>query len=168
MRVLIAGVGNVLRADDGFGVEVLRRLEQRLGSTAGVHFHESGIAGIGLVQELVDGYDALIVLDALDRGAEPGTVFVVQPDVAALAAPGRLSEPVDPHQAGPEGVFRLAAALGVLPRRVWLVGCQAAACDDLGAGLSGPVRRAIPAALERVYDILATLGTAASEADGPV
>ena len=166
MRVLIAGVGNVLRGDDGFGVEVLRLLKQEAGGATGLTFYESGIAGIGLVQELVDGYDALIVLDALDRGAEPGTVFVVQPDVAALAAPGRLSEPVDPHQAGPEGVFRLAAALGVLPRRVWLVGCQAAACDDLGAGLSGPVRRAIPAALERVYDILATLRGSTGEAHG--
>jgi hydrogenase maturation protease len=168
MRVLIAGVGNVLRGDDGFGVEVLRRLEQGLGGTPGVHFYESGIAGIGLVQQLVDGYDALVVLDALDRGAAPGTVFVLQPDVAALAAPGRLRQPIDPHQAGPEGVFRLAAALGVLPPRVWLVGCQAAACDDLGSALSDPVCRAIPAALQRVYDILATIRTDASEAHGPV
>jgi hydrogenase maturation protease len=168
MRVLIAGVGNVLRGDDGFGVEVLRRLEQGLGGTPGVRFYESGIAGIGLVQELVDGYDALIVLDALDRGAEPGTVFVLEPGVAALAALGGVRDPFDPHQAGPEGVFRLAAALGVLPPRVWLVGCQAAECDDLGAGLSDPVCRAIPAALQRVYDIVATIRTAASEAHGPV
>jgi len=168
MRVLIAGVGNVLRGDDGFGVETLRRLQQGLGGTAGVYFYESGIAGVGLVQQLLDGYDALIVLDALDRGAEPGTVFVLAPDLEALAAPGGLREPVDLHQADPEGVFRLAAALGVLPRRVWMVGCQAAACDDLGAGLSDPVCCAVPAALQQVYDILATLRTAPSEAHGPV
>jgi hydrogenase maturation protease len=168
MRVLIAGVGNVLRGDDGFGVEVMRRLERQIGDADGVEFYESGIAGIGLVQQLFDRFDALIVLDALDRGAEPGTVFVLEPDVEALAAPGGSREPVDLHQADPEGVFRLAAALGVLPRRVWAVGCQAATCDDLGVGLSEPVCRAIPAALQRVYDILATLRSATSEAHGAI
>jgi hydrogenase maturation protease len=168
MRVLIAGVGNVLRGDDGFGVEVLRRLERQIGGAEGVQFYESGIAGIGLVQQLFDGYDALIVLDALDRGAEPGAVFVLEPDVEALTALGEAQHPVDLHQAGPEGVFRLAAALGVLPRRVWVVGCQSASCDDLGVGLSESVGRAVPGALQRVYDILATLRTATSEAHGPV
>jgi hydrogenase maturation protease len=161
MRVLIAGVGNVLRGDDGFGVEVLHRLAEEIAPAAGVRFFESGIAGIGLVQQLLDSYDALIVLDALDRGAEPGTIFVLEPDVERLAASGRTDEGVDLHQAEPEGVFRLAAALGVLPPRVWVVGCQAAACDDLGAGLTEPVRRAVPVVVGRVHDILARLRTAA-------
>ena len=108
-----------------------------------------------------DPIDALVLLDAFDRGAEPGTVFVVEPDARALAG---SREPVDLHQAGPEGVLRIAAALGVLPRRVWVVGCQAAACDELGAGLSEPVRQAVPAAVRRVYDILETLQTPAGEA----
>src|SRR5262245_29852924 len=155
MRVLIAGVGNVLRGDDGFGVEALRLLQREFSGEPGVTFYESGIAGVGLVQELLDGYDALILLDALNRGAPPGTVFVLEPDVQALA--GQPREAVDLHQADPEGVFRLAAALGVLPRRVWVVGCQAADCDELGAGLSAPVRAAVPAALRRVHAILATL-----------
>src|SRR5262249_4203526 len=103
---------------------------------------------------LLDGSDALIILDPLDRGAAPGTVFVLEPDALALSG---SREPVDLHQAGPEGVLRMAAALGVLPPRVWVVGCQAAACDELGAGLSEPVRQAVPVALQRVYDILAPL-----------
>jgi len=167
MRVLIAGVGNVLRGDDGFGVEVLRLLKQEAGGATGLTFYESGIAGIGLVQQLLDGYDALILLDALDRRAEPGTVFVLEPDVAGLSAPGRAREPVDLHQADPEAVLRLAAALGALPRRVWVVGCQAAYTDELGASLSEPVRRAVPAALQRVYDILVTLKPTPSGAHGP-
>ena len=157
MRVLIAGVGNVLRGDDGFGMVVLQALEQEIGGAAGVHFFESGIAGIGLVQQLLDGYEALIVLDAVDRGAEPGMVFVLEPDVKSLAAPGGKVQGVDLHEANPEGVFRLAAALGVLPPSVWVVGCQAAACDELGAGLTAPVRRAVPVAVARVHDILAWL-----------
>src|SRR5215468_11234799 len=133
MRVLVAGVGNVLRGDDGFGVEAMRRLEREIGPGTGVRFFESGIAGVSLVQQLLDGYDALIVLDAFDRGAEPGTVFVVEPEAAGSR------EPIDLHEAGPEAVLRMAAALGVLPRRVWVVGCQAGDCDELGAGLSDPV-----------------------------
>jgi hydrogenase maturation protease len=168
MRVLIAGVGNVLRGDDGFGVEVLHRLEHEIGGEAGVTFYESGIAGIGLVQQLLDGYDALIILDAFDRGAVPGTIFVQEPDVQALAGPGRPCEPVDLHQADPEAVLRLAAALGALPHQVWVVGCQAAACDEWGAGLSEPARRAIPTALRQVHSLLKTMRAAARETNGSV
>lgn len=163
MRVLIAGVGNVLRGDDGFGVEVLHQLQREHGETSDVRFFESGIAGITLVQQLLDGYDALIVLDALDRNAEPGAVFVLQPDVMALASMDRKNLGVDLHEADPEGVFRIAAALGVLPPRVWVLGCQAADCDELGAGLSEPVLRAIPEVVRRVYDILAMLRVAVGE-----
>jgi hydrogenase maturation protease len=168
MRILIAGVGNVLRGDDGFGVEVLRSLKREIGSQADVTFYESGIAGIGLVQQLLDGYDALIILDAFDRGAAPGTVFVQEPDMASLAAPGRMREPVDLHQADPEVVLRLAATLAALPRRVWVVGCQATHCDELGAGLSEAVRRAVPTALRQVHDLLTTLRATAGGTNGSV
>jgi len=62
----------------------------------------------------------------------------------------------------------MAAAVGALPRRVWIVGCQVAACDEVGIGLSEPVRRAVPAAVQRVYDIVATLKRAASQTYDPV
>src|SRR5262245_57717831 len=166
MRILIAGVGNMLRGDDGFGIEVLHRLEQEIGGEAEVTFYESGIAGIGLVQQLLDGYDALILLDAVDRGAAPGTVLVLEPQVGASGAAGP-ADPVDLHQADPEGVLRLAAALGALPAHVWVVGCQAGSCDELGEGLSEPVRRAVSAAARRVYDILARLTNPAGEGHGP-
>src|SRR6266480_3267718 len=136
MRILIAGVGNVLRGDDGFGVEVLRRL-QGLPDLSGVEFFESGIAGISLVQRLMDGYDALVILDALDRGAKPGSVFVLKPD--------------------PEAVLRMAYGLNVLPKRVWIVGCQAVGCDDLGAPLSNSVACAVPVAARRVEQIIESL-----------
>ncbi len=153
-KLLIAGVGNILRGDDGFGIAVLRHLEPELPRWPGVACFESGIAGIALVQELLDGYQGLIILDAVDRGAEPGTVFVLEPDLDVLRASGGDGEPVDLHQADPGGVLRLAAALGVLPQRAWIVGCQAAECDELGAGLSPPVRRGVAAAAAEVRGIL--------------
>ncbi len=60
MKILIAGIGNVLRGDDGFGIRVLEALSKDARVTAGVDLYEAGIAGIGLVQELINGYDALI------------------------------------------------------------------------------------------------------------
>ncbi len=156
MRVLIAGVGNVLRGDDGFGIEVLQRL-QREPPAEGVQFFESGIAGISLVQELMDGYDALVIIDALDRGAEPGRVFVLQPDQASLSTKRMQNESTDLHQADPEAVLQMAHAMKVLPERIWIVGCQAVGCDDLGAPLSEAVANAVPIAVQRVREIAAGL-----------
>ncbi len=156
MRVLIAGVGNVLRCDDAFGVIVLRELEKSL-AVEGVEYFESGIAGISLVQKLMDGFDALIIIDALDRGAPPGKVFVLEPDAESLRNPPSRHEATDLHQADPEVVLRMATALKTLPPRAWIVGCQAQDCDDLGAPLTEEVARAVPIAVDRIRQIVHTL-----------
>src|SRR6266496_1342430 len=105
MRILIAGVGNVLRRDDAFGIEVLHRLQGTM-VIEGVEYFESGIAGISLVQKLMDGFDALIIVDALERGAPPGKVFVLEPDAESLKTPTSGHETTDLHQADPEVVLR--------------------------------------------------------------
>lgn len=156
MRILIAGVGNILRGDDGFGIEVLHRLQRTL-AVEGVEYFESGIAGISLVQKLMDGFDALIIIDALDRRAAPGQVFVLEPDAESLKTPPSTHEATDLHQADPEVVLRMATALHVLPPRAWIVGCQAADCDELGAPLTEAVARAVPAAVERIDQIVQSL-----------
>ena len=156
MRILIAGVGNVLRGDDGFGIEALYRLQHEI-NLDGVEFFESGIAGISLVQRLIDGFDALIIVDALDRGGFPGQVYVLEPDRESLGKEGGSGDPVDLHQADPEGVLRLATAMRVLPENVWIVGCQAVGCDDLGAPLSEPVAKAVPVVVEQVQRIVRDL-----------
>jgi hydrogenase maturation protease len=156
MRVLIAGVGNVLRGDDGFGIEALRLLQRKV-KIEGVEFFESGIAGISLVQRLMDGFDALIIVDALERGGAPGQVYVLQPELGSLDKENANSNTVDLHQADLEGVLRLANALRVVPQRVWIVGCQAVGCDDLGAPLSESVAQAIPIVAERVQEIIENL-----------
>ena len=156
MRILIAGVGNVLRGDDGFGIEVLHRLQQTP-PAEGVEYFESGIAGISLVQKLMDGFDALIIVDALDRGATAGKVFVLEPDPESLRMPPTRHEATDLHQADPEVVLRMAAALKVLPPRAWIVGCQAVDCDELGAPLTEAVACAVPVAVERIDQIVQAL-----------
>ena len=77
----------MLRGDDAFGIKVLHQL-QLFPAAENVEFLESGIAGISLVQQLMNRYDALIIIDVLDRGAEPGRVFVLQPDEKSLSGQG--------------------------------------------------------------------------------
>src|SRR5215470_1815975 len=116
MRTLIAGFGNVLRGDDGFGLEVIRRLEQR-GSIPGIELMEVGTAGIRLAQELLTPCDRLIIVDAMKRGGAPGTVYVVR--VESVEAAGE----VDLHLAVPARALAVAKALRALPRDVFIVGC---------------------------------------------
>ena len=82
-RVLVAGVGNIFLGDDGFGVEVARRLS-RVETPPDVRIADFGIRGVHLAYELLDGYDTLVLVDAMSRGEPPGTVSVVEL-AAALA-----------------------------------------------------------------------------------
>lgn len=159
MRILVAGVGNVLRADDGFGVEVAHRLE-REPLPEGVRVVETGIGGVALVQELQDGWDALVVIDAMDRGRPPGTVMLVDPevvDVEALSWDERHDLLADMHLANPERVLMLARALGVLPPRLLVIGCQPVDPDGVGEGLSAPVASAVEVAVSEILRHISAL-----------
>ena len=156
----MAGVGNVLRGDDGFGVAVLERLLADP-PPRGVRAIEVGIGGIHLVQALFEPADALVVVDAVDLGRPPGTVVVVQPDVrdvAALPASQRRDELADMHYATPERAFMFARALAVLPPAVWVVGCQPLDAERVGEGLSPPVAGAVEAAAAEVRRLVSELG----------
>ena len=159
MRILIAGVGNVLKADDAFGVEVARRLAD-MQLPADVRVVETGIGGIALVQELQDGWDALVVADAVDRGRPPGTIMLIEPDVIdvnALSWGERHDLLADAHLATPERVFMLSRALGVLPDRLLMVGCQPVDADAVGTEMSEPVRMAVEVAISEILRHVAEL-----------
>lgn len=153
-RVLIAGIGNVLRRDDGFGPAVASVLERRLDELpAGTTVLEVGIGGIGLIQELLEGYGGLILVDAVDRGAAPGTLFVLEPDVptgASMSAAERQVIASDMHQLVPSRSLTMAAAFDVLPPRVRIVGCQPAETEELSTELSPVVRAVVHRAAEAV------------------
>ena len=143
-RVLVACVGNVLRGDDGFGHAVAERLVLPLGAQV----VETGIGGIALLQELLAGCDGLVLVDAVDRGAAPGTVFHITPEV------GDAVHVADVHLANPERVLTMAKSMGALPGRVAIVGCQPAEVDELGEGLSPEVERAVGVAAQRVEQLV--------------
>lgn len=153
-RTLIAGFGNVLRGDDAFGVEVIHRLEA-LGvggaGQPGIELMEVGTGGIRLAQELLTPCDCLIIADAMTRGGVPGTLYVLEVDSV-----DRVNE-VDMHVAIPSHALSVAQALGVLPPRVVLVGCEPLTVDELTLEISTPVRAAVSVAVEQIQNLLASL-----------
>ncbi|WP_237317492.1 hydrogenase maturation protease [Streptomyces sp. JJ36] len=156
-RVLVAGIGNVFRSDDGFGVEVARRLLARGGLPAGVEVADIGVRGMHLAYRLLDGYAGLLLVDTVHRDGPPGTVYRIEHD---LDTPGGGA--LDGHGMDPASVLglleRLAAATGVERPvgRVLLVGCEPAVLDE-GMGLSEPVAAAVEPALQAVDELLPTL-----------
>lgn len=151
-RILIVGVGNVLHGDDGFGVEVARQLADRE-LPPGVTVAETGIGGIHLIHELMSGYDALIVIDAVDHGRPPGTVLVITPqilDVHDLPLEQRHDLMADMHLATPDLALMIAKAVGVLPERTIMIGCQPVEIETLGIGLTEVVQQSVQTALVEI------------------
>ena len=156
MKVLVAGVGNVLRSDDAFGVEVARRMED-MELPPGVKVVETGIGGMSLVQELQEGYDALIVADAVDLGRPPGHVMLILPeviDVHDLEFDVRMDLLADMHLTTPDRALMLSKALGVLPPNLLMVGCQPVDADTPYQGLSDEVARAVDVAVHEILEHL--------------
>jgi hydrogenase maturation protease len=146
-RTLIVGFGNELLGDDGFGVEVIRRLAAS-DLPAHIHTIDVGIAGMHFVLQLMEGFDAVIVVDAVKRGQPPGTLYVFTPS----EADGDLLSPdwIDPHVAEPAQSLKLARALGFLPADVTIVGCEPSSCH-LGVPLSVGANAAVDRAVQTIH-----------------
>ena len=143
-RVLIAGIGNVLLGDDGFGSEVARRLAAEQ-LPADVTVVDYGIRGMHLAFDLLDGYDSLVLVDALPHGAAPGDVTVLEVGEDDLG-----SGEFDAHGMNPVAVLGSLGSLGGrLPPRTFVVGCEPADVGE-GIGLSPEVTAAIGTALSAI------------------
>ncbi len=166
-HVLVAGFGNVLLGDDGFGIAVVQHLARRTDLPPTVNVIEVGIGGISLVQELLDGYDVLLIVDAVDRGGASGTTYLLEqqvPELALWSFEQRQNFLANMHMTTPSRALILAKALGVLPPAVYLLGCQPTICDELVIGLSPPVERAVALSVERLVGELRQLtGTPACD-----
>ncbi len=149
--ILVAGIGNIFLQDDGFGVEVAKRLaDSEL--PEGVKVADFGIRGVHLAYEMLDGgYDTTILIDAAPRGEAPGTVYLIEPDLDNIDA--QQSASMDAHSMDPQVVFATIKSLGGSPRRVLIVGCEPLVIDD-GIGLSEPVGRAVEEAVRLVHSVV--------------
>ncbi|QGV77073.1 hydrogenase maturation protease [Streptomyces ficellus] len=155
-RTLVAGVGNIFLGDDGFGVEVARLLA-REALPGGVEVADVGVRGVHLAYQLLDGYDTLVLVDAVERGGEPGTLYVID-----AAAPGSRmpagAVPLDGHRMSPDAVLALLDTLcagtgAKAPERTLVVGCEPATVEE-GIGLSPPVTAAVPEAVRMVTELV--------------
>jgi hydrogenase maturation protease len=155
-RVLVAGIGNVFLGDDGFGTAVAERLATRQ-PPEGVRYADFGIRGVHLVYEMLDGYDGLVLVDAVPLGAPPGTVAVIVPEPPPPPARGHDATPLfDAHSMGPDAVLRMLAGLRCMPDHLRVVACQPSSLDE-GIGLSPPVTAALDRAVEAVDDVVTDL-----------
>ena len=154
MSILVACIGNIFQGDDAFGCEVARLLMQRA-SIDDVRVVDFGIRGFDLTWALVDAPDLAILVDAVSRGGEPGTLYTIEPDLDNLADDG--PQTVDAHSMDPLTVLRAAKALGGQLGRILLVGCEP---GDLGGaegrmGLTPPVSAALEEAASMVESLIA-------------
>lgn len=153
-KVLVAGIGNVFLGDDGFGVEVVHRLAGRE-LPEGVEVVDFGIRGMDLAYALHDDYDLVVFVDATPRGGEPGTVYLLEPEIEE---DGEVA--LDTHGMDPVRVIKLSRALGARPTRTLVVGCEPQLvvggedCDEMILELSEPVRAAVEEAAKLVESLV--------------
>ena len=153
-RILVAGIGNIFLADDGFGVEVVKQLAGRE-LPEGVEVVDFGIRGFDLAYALMDPYEAVIFVDALPRGEKPGTVYLVEPEIEDEGEAA-----IDAHGMDPVKVIRFARAMGAGIPRTLVVGCEPQRVlrgenyDDMLMELSPPVLAAVDEAAKLVESLV--------------
>jgi len=164
-RILIACIGNIFLGDDSFGVEVAQKLTSRKTRRypEGVHVIDFGIRGIDLAYTLLDDYDALILVDAVSRGGAPGTLYLIEPDLAGIdhekgVLAGRAA--MEAHSMDPLKVLAFARTLGAQPIPTFLIGCEPIPLDDseehivIQMELSEPVRSALEEAVKMIDSLV--------------
>ncbi len=160
-QILVAGVGNAWLQDDAFGGECARRLEAR-GVPSGVTVMDFGTGGLDLAYEVMRGYDALVLLDASRQGGEPGTLYVIEPQLSDYAGPIEDGDSINPHGMDPATMLRFVNAIGGFSGKVIVIGCEPGEVDEVGLGLTPPVEAACERALTLVSETIEELRTDAA------
>ncbi|AGA91916.1 hydrogenase expression/formation protein [Thioflavicoccus mobilis 8321] len=162
-RVLVLGIGNVLWADEGFGVRALETLAQRWRLPPNVQLLDGGTQGLYLVDRVREA-DVLVVFDAVDYGLPPGTLKRVEgEEVPRFLGAKKMSL----HQTGFQEVLALAALLGDYPQHLLLIGVQPVELEDFGGSLRPAVKAQIEPAIAMALAYLADFGIAAEPIEEP-
>ena len=168
-KILVLGIGNILWADEGFGVRVVEAFHARYHLAEHVTLLDGGTQGLYLVQ-FVEEADYLLVFDAIDYGLEPGTLKLVRDEeVPKFTGAKKMSL----HQTGFQEVLSAADLLGAYPEKLALIGCQPLDLEDWGGPLTEPVRAQLEPAMDMAAAILQEWGApcrrrAADEAVAPL
>jgi len=163
-RTLVLGIGNLLWADEGFGVRCVEALHRRHALPETVEVMDGGTQGLYLVQ-YVQAADNLLVFDAVDYGRAPGELLVVRGDEVPRFTGAKA---MSLHQTGFQEVLAAADLMGAYPTRLTLIGVQAADLETWGGPLSDPVRARLDDAVALAVQELADWGIAAPERSHPL
>lgn len=163
-RILVLGIGNILWADEGFGVRAVEEFHRRYAVPDNVTILDGGTQGLYLVNYLEQA-DRLIVFDAIDYGLRPGELKLVRDaEVPRFTGAKKMSL----HQTGFQEVISAADLLGRCPKHLVLIGCQPLDLEDWGGPLTGPVRDRIAPAIELACKVLAEWGITVSPRSVPL
>ncbi|MCW8943797.1 MAG: HyaD/HybD family hydrogenase maturation endopeptidase [Sedimenticola sp.] len=163
-KVLILGIGNLLWADEGFGVRAVEALHRWYHIPEHVRVMDGGTQGVYLVQEVRDA-ELLIVFDAIDYGLSPGSLKLIEGD----AVPKYLGvKKVSLHQTGFQEVLALAEMMGDYPEKILLIGVQPVEIEDFGGSLRPEVKAQIEPAIEQAIAFLSAHGLPVSRRDKPL
>ena len=163
-NILILGIGNLLWADEGFGVRAVEEMHRLYEVPENITLMDGGTQGIYLVQHVRDA-DVLIVFDAVDYNLPVGTIKRVEGDeVPQFMGCKKISL----HQTGFQEVLAMAGMMGDAPEKLLLIGVQPVELDDFGGGLRDEVKAQIEPAIQMAIDYLAELGVSVSKREKPL
>jgi hydrogenase maturation protease len=163
-RVLILGIGNLLWADEGFGVRAVEALNRHYEFPDNVTLMDGGTQGLYLIEH-VGAAGVLVVFDAVDYGLAPGAIKLVEDaEVPRFLGAKKMSL----HQTGFQEVLATAELLGRLPRHLFLIGVQPVELEDYGGSLRPEVKAQIPAAIDAALAYLTRFGVHAERRAQPL
>jgi hydrogenase maturation protease len=163
-RVLVIGIGNLLWADEGFGVRAVEAMHRLYEWPGNVRLMDGGTQGLYLVQHVREA-DILIVFDAVDYGLQPGTMKLVEGDeVPKFLGAKKISL----HQTGFQEVLATAELLGGATQHLYLIGVQPVELDDFGGSLRDEMKARIDPAIQHAIDFLARFGISGHRREVPL
>ena len=163
-NTLILGIGNILWADEGFGVRCVEAMNARFEFDDDVRLMDGGTQGLFLLP-WVCSTSRLLIFDAIDFGLAPGELRVIEDD----DVPQYMGvKKVSMHQTGFQEVLMSARLLHDRPQQLALIGVQPEQLDDYGGSLRATVRQRIPEAVERGCAVLRQWGVVAHERSAPL
>jgi hydrogenase maturation protease len=152
-EVLVLGIGNVLWADDGFGVRAVEALHDAYEAPDAVHLLDGGTQGLNLLDAVVS-HAAVLVFDAIDFGLQPGSLRVLRDREVPAWSATKMSL----HQQSFQDLLSITDLQGRFPARLTLIGVQPERLSDFGGSLSKPVRERLPLTVELAAEELAAWG----------
>lgn len=153
-KVLILGLGNILWADEGFGVRCIEKLDENYSFADNVRLMDGGTQGLYLIQYIME-CQKLLIFDAIDYGLECGEMKLIKnQEVPAYMGAKKMSL----HQTGFQETLATAQMLEQYPQEILLIGVQPCILENYGESLSPLVKAQINPAIEKALEQLQVWG----------